>query len=174
VQFVGERTPTSHASVEILDLRDAESGIPDDPAGRHADGDVDRRPAAARDEGRDIRIEREVIVHRYLKEVRDWVAASPALDDGTPGRQQDAGQPRDHGAVVGLEEGRRTLSPARPTPSAPLNVEDVSLSIGTISVVIEEPPSSPAVQRPPALAPPSPERAVSEPTRLSRYYLRRW
>ena len=48
-------------------------------------------------------------------------------------------------------------------------------AIGTISIVIEEPkqtaptalPAPPRVER-------SPERPASEPTRLSRYYLRRW
>jgi hypothetical protein len=69
------------------------------------------------------------------------------------------------------------VEPTPPRPGRPeaLEVQDLNLSIGTISIVIEEPkqtasaalPAPPRVER-------SPERPASEPTRLSRYYLGRW
>lgn len=120
--------------------------------------------------------EREMIVRNYLKEVRAWVAAPTELD------QSELERPRarerraaEHKEVFALAS---EVEPTVPRPGRPetSEVQDLNLSIGTISIVIEEPKQ--AAPAPFAAAPRverAPERpAGPEPTRLSRYYLRRW
>jgi hypothetical protein len=123
-------------------------------------------------------IERETLVRNYLKEVTEWVAQSPALDSAglesvreteqTEGAESAALESRE-ASQVGLS--RKTPSPS-PVPS--LDVQDLTLSIGTIKVVVEELPA--AVATPQIAAPRNvgADRSASEPTRLSRYYLERW
>ena len=71
----------------------------------------------------------------------------------------------------------RSTDQLSPPPGRPegLEVQDLSLSIGTISIVIEEPAQTvPAAIPAPPRADGLPEPPASQPTRLSRYYLRPW
>ncbi len=115
--------------------------------------------------------DREAIVRNYLKDVRAWVAASPAIEESSgPASERD----------TGLDVWTTTTAKQRDVFSLEYEavepqIQDLSLSIGNISIVVEEPGTDAA---PPAPAPPpverSHQRAESEPTRLSRYYLRPW
>ena len=142
---------------------------------------MDRGPA---DAVRDQQVERETIVHNYLKEVRAWVSAPPELDQRELEWQRDAERspaPHDaeqslatHSDVFALEREVQSAAP-RPARSESLEVQDLNLSIGTISIVIEEPKQiAPAAVQAPARVDSPRERPASEPTRLSRYYLGRW
>jgi hypothetical protein len=124
------------------------------------------------------------MVHNYLKEVKAWVSAPPQLDQRQLEWQRDAeGLPAPHGAEQSLAtQGdafalERAVQPAalRPTRPETLEAQDLNLSIGTISIVVEAPKQiAPAVLQAPARVDGPRERAASEPTRLSRYYLGRW
>jgi hypothetical protein len=140
--------------------------------------------------GEDL-VEREEIVRRYLHEVTTWVAAPNELDSADRERSQGAPRPpsrdgearspgvRHRVAAIGSEiaplGGEREVHELeREVQESGREVQELSLSIGTISIVIEEPeqiapaqPPSPRVDRAPA-------QPVSEPTRLSRYYLEPW
>ena len=123
----------------------------------------------------DERMEREVIVHNYLKEVRAWVAATPEIGDSELDRQRQAEVRQESRDVFGLEQEPDAPSPSQPGRREGLEVQDHNLSIGSISIVIEEPKqNAPVALAPPARVERSPERTMSEPTRLSRYYLRSW
>lgn len=145
----------THQSAEIVESRSAAQ----DPQahGRHAprpDAKGSRQPQPtpptevreSADAIRDEHVEGETIVRSYLKEVRAWVAAPPEFDRRQPERQRDEHL---------LSAGRRDelalepeVEPATPRPGRPeaLEVQDLNLSIGTISIVIEEPKqTAPAV-----------------------------
>jgi hypothetical protein len=117
----------------------------------------------------DERVERELIVHQYLQEVSAWVAGTPEGGEPEPERPSAA-----HGDALALEPPPGPGPPRAGRPETP-DVQDLTLSIGTISIVIEE-PALPAPAQPPS--PPRVERSseprASEPTRLSRFYLGRW
>ena len=127
----------------------------------------------------DEHLEQEVIVRNYLKEVRAWVAASPAMQEEK--LEQDGGREGRLGSgdVFSLEhEINSAPFPQAGRSEAPA-VQDLSLSIGTISIVIEEPQkgipaplvTQPVVER---SARPNAQGNDREPTNLSRYYLRSW
>jgi len=124
----------------------------------------------------DEQSERDATFQNYLKEVRAWVAATPEVDEGELERRrpQDAQRERRRG-IVALEQEMNTASSSLHARTQEPEVQDLNLSIGTISVVIEEPKQG--VPSPP-LAPPRAERttqrATSESTSLSRYYIRSW
>jgi hypothetical protein len=124
----------------------------------------------------DEQSERDATFQNYLKEVRAWVAAPPEVDGGGFERErpEDAQRERSRG-IVALDLEMNTASSSLYARTQEPEVQDLNLSIGTISVVIEEPKQG--VPSPP-LAPPraerTTERATSEPTSLSRYYLRSW
>jgi hypothetical protein len=213
-----ERQPAPQESIEMVESQFAAQGPRAQgrraprPEAKDSDQSQPTRVREPADAVRDEHLEREMIVHSYLKEVRAWVAAPPELDQRELERQRDAERPpAGHRDVFALEpevEPTAAPRPGRPEalerqrvaerppaghsdvfalepetePTAPrsgrpeaLEVQDLNLSIGTISIVIEEPkqtapaalPTSPRADR-------SPERPASEPTRLSRYYLTRW
>lgn len=115
-------------------------------------------------------VEREVLVRQYLREVRAWVAASPAVDVAESEAKNDW-QPQTVAVTVEREP---TLSPAQSPRREQLDVHDMNLSIGTISVVVEDPkPPAPVIVPTPSALPPQPQ-TQPEPTSLSRYYLRAW
>jgi hypothetical protein len=129
-------------------------------------------------------VERETIVRNYLKEVRAWVSAPPDIDQRELDWQRDADRPPapraterslvSHSDVFALESEIRPATP-KPVRSESLEVQDLNLSIGTISIVIEEPKQIvPAAVPAPTSMDSSSGRVASEPTRLSRYYLGRW
>ncbi len=105
--------------------------------------------------------------------MRAWVAG-PESDQRELGREGDAERrPTEGREVVALEQ---QVEPTTTRPGRPesLEVQDLNLSIGTISIVIEEPKQAPVAIATRPKWDRSPEGTTSEPTRLSRYYLRRW
>jgi hypothetical protein len=141
-------------------------------------------PGAPSDSVDDEPAQRETIVRNYLKEVRAWVSAPPELDQRQPEGRRDAERLpalavaeqflANRGDAFPLD--REVRRPTHlPTVSETLDVQDLNLSIGTVSIVIEEPKQiAPAGLQPPPRVDGPRERPASEPTRLSRYYLGRW
>jgi hypothetical protein len=166
----GTRNPRQRSaeeqSIEIVESRpEVKDSDPRQPSG------VRESAGAVRDE----HLEREMIVHSYLEEVRAWVAAPPEFDQREQEPQRDVERaPAEYRDVFALEPEAEPTTPRSGRPDA-LEVQDLNLSIGTISIVVEE-----AKQTAPAPLPVlpradrSPERPASEQTRLSRYYLTRW
>jgi hypothetical protein len=141
----------------------------------------DREPL---DTGRDPQTEHETTGDNYLKEVRAWVSGLPELDQREQEWERGADQPpaslrgersfmteRD---AFALQREAPTTAP-HSNRSDTLEAQELNLSIGTISIVVEAPnqiaPSAP--QAPTRVDSPR-ERSASEPTRLSRYYLEPW
>jgi hypothetical protein len=119
------------------------------------------------------RSEQEAAIHNYMKEVRAWVAASPT-DEGTLEQDDWSNVRAELGNVFSFEPETNAASDSGHELSADPGVNDLSLFIGNISIVIEEPQKT---APPPATPPPterSPVETASEPTSLSRYYLRPW
>jgi hypothetical protein len=119
-------------------------------------------------------VEREVLVRQYLREVRAWVAASPMPEDESVSELQQSWteqQPE----TVAFTVARESVPTIQPEPRDQVDVHDMNLSIGNISIVIEEPqPAAPTVIAPtPSASPPQPQTR-HEPISLSRYYLRSW
>jgi|GEM_PF-4948097 len=115
------------------------------------------------------------IVRDQIKEVMAWVATPPEeIQSGRSlsGVMETRTQEDDF-----FKRERQQYEPSSSQPMLPREpeVQDLNLSIGSISIVIEEPkPDVPVFQSPaPAESGPS-ERTTPEPTRLSRYYLRNW
>lgn len=110
-----------------------------------------------------------------MKEVRAWVAATPTIDESASQQDDRAEALQERRDVLAFEHETNAASFARNDRTEEPRVQDVSLSIGNISIVIEEPKKDVSI---PAAAPPSVERSQertgSEPTSLSRYYLRTW
>lgn len=122
--------------------------------------------------GLEEQIERQTIVRNYLQEISEWIS-TPASPEAEPDSFISAD------SVASAEDQARR--PARSNATLPARLradapeQDLSLSIGTIKIVVEEP-------RKEALAPPAPpakpertlERTTAVPTDLSRYYINRW
>lgn len=156
-QFEGQFvTPETGAETEVELLRPINRGAQSDP-----------RPDDPR--------EQEAIVRNYLKVVKAWVAEPPAIDERTT--EQDDWEQALHKRrdVVSFDAARGLASTPRSDRREEPEVQDVSLSIGNVSIVIEEPKkdapaattAAPSVER-------SYERPAREPASLSRYYLRAW
>jgi hypothetical protein len=171
----------SHSVARDLQARNREAPRPGAKDPGQADARGNREAGGA---SRDRQAERESIVGNYLKEVTAWVSAPPELDRQDLESQRDAQRlPAPHRAerplashddVVDLG---REIQPAggRAGRSETLDVQELNLSIGTISIVIEEPKQvAPTPHQPPVRVDSSRERPMSEPTRLSRYYMGRW
>ena len=160
-------------------------------AASHDAGETRPTPNREQPANREQEDDGDTIMRGYLREVRAWVAASPTFEqpesfwDGDVERALPTERPRrvldaraepasrdDDSYAVGSER-RAVASPA--APPAELEVQDLSLSIGTISIVVEEPVHVAPVAVPsPARADRSPAAPGPVPTRLSRYYLSRW
>ena len=119
-------------------------------------------------------VEREVMVRQYLREVRAWVAASPMPDDDIVSEAQSWSDPQPES--VAFTVGRESIPTAQPGTPDQIDVHDMNLSIGNISIVIEEPnpPAAAAVIAPTPSVPPPQPQTRHEPVSLSRYYLRSW
>jgi hypothetical protein len=128
---------------------------------------------------RDALMEPQLIVRDYLKEVQAWVAEGPTMpamppmnSQSEPNRDAEEHPDRTIGAFTVEHETEGPLAPRSGRAEAPA-FQDLSLSIGTISIVIEEPPKdAPLVTQPRGERSPQPNH--SEPVNLSRYYLRSW
>jgi hypothetical protein len=137
---------------------------------------VDRIPALPA-------LDREVAVRSYLKEVTAWVAATEEMDttvfDSASEISHDSGTLAQRNNVFRIEprfDARQVTTPESLVGEHQPQVQDVSLSIGSISIVIEEPRAESAT--PAVTTQPRAERTQTsgapEPTRLSRYYLSGW
>jgi hypothetical protein len=131
------------------------------------------RAAEQSDAGLDERIERQTIVRNYLQEISEWIS-TPTSSEEEPDSFISAD------SVATAEDQARRPARANATepgrlPADALEQQDLSLSIGTIKIVVEEPRNVAPV--PPAL-PAKPEAAFERTktvsTDLSRYYLNRW
>ncbi len=117
-------------------------------------------------------------VGSYLKEVMEWIAARPDTDeDDTTSQISDA-----YTAITntwGLDQTNETYIASRSDQTRDPDIQDLNLSIGTISIVVEDPSGheslAPALPAAPIQTQSAPSSAAShEPTNLSRYYLRSW
>ena len=63
---------------------------------------------------------------------------------------------------------------SQPTQPDRIDVQETSLSIGSINIVIEDPKPNVMTIAPAPGAPAAQPQPQSEPTSLSRYYLQRW
>lgn len=132
-------------------------------------------PAATIDDERAARAE---LVRRYLHEVRAWVAASPEpepeSEDVLPEWTGEAEEPSPRRRGSRAAEASVSLEPP---PARGPEVQDVSLSIGSISIVVEGPQQQVPVTPPQAPQPQAPagaHEAPAAPVDLSRYYIRRF
>jgi hypothetical protein len=138
---------------------------------------VERFAGAEKQAGTGVeeRIERQLLVRNYLKEISEWISTPASSPEEEPvsfisanrfesAEDQAHRTPRSNVAL--LDQSRMDLP----------EQQDLSLSIGTIKIVIEEPRKDvPAPPAPAAKPEPAFERTTTAaPTDLSRYYLNRW
>jgi hypothetical protein len=110
------------------------------------------------------------IFQDQLKEVIAWITSPPEEVEQTTFEVIEA--PHETNTVV-VREREQGRSAERPSKASEPHVNDLSLSIGTISIVVEEPKQDFPVSLTPApTTHTSPQPVAPEPTRLSRYYLR--
>jgi len=110
------------------------------------------------------------IFQDQLKEVIAWITSPPEAVEQTALEVIEAQHETDTVVVREREQGRPAQ---RPTNNNEPHVNDLSLSIGTISIVVEEPKQDfPVPLTPVPTTHTSPQPVAPEPTRLSRYYLR--
>ena len=119
-------------------------------------------------------LEREVSVSDYLKEVMAWVSAKPEIEAPEPSQSRRPDVKQISNEVFAHDHQASGTSLASSGTREP-EIHDLDLSIGSISIVIEEPkPAVPASFQPPPPAERAREQTTREPTNLSRYYLRSW
>jgi hypothetical protein len=115
-------------------------------------------------------------VQHYLKEVMEWISAPPEIDESELEQTHRTKLPRvpESENSFALEHERDAAAVARQTQAREPEVQDLNLSIGTISIVIEEPKAAttPALPAPAPRAESSHAPARNESSSLSRYYLR--
>ena len=133
-----------------------------------------RNPGAnARSDSPALPTERTRFDQPQLKEVIAWVTANPTNIEEEPfpeifipSRNEPGNEFADHSQLD-------SLAP-RPARAQAPQIQDFSLSIGNISIVIDEPKQdAPALPTPPPIIERPPE-VSDRPTDLSRYYLDRW
>jgi hypothetical protein len=150
--------------VQRLEARSSEEPPPPQPAGKK-----ERSEAALADQ-----LERDRIGRDQIKEVMAWVAATPEdVEKELWSTSPIEAQP-EAGDLLARERGPHLPSSRQPVGAKEAEVQDLSLSIGSISIVIEEPKRDVPVSLTPVPTADRSERAAPEPTRLSRYYLRNW
>jgi hypothetical protein len=117
-------------------------------------------------------IGREILVRQYLREVREWVAAPPTLISDLP--EKEVTQPNSQGQAESIASEREREPSQAATQATQPDVHETSLSIGSISVVIEDPKPAATTIAPTPSAPKTQPQTQPEPISLSRYYLQRW
>lgn len=128
-------------------------------------------------QSREEQLERARSFQDYLREVREWVSATPEADERAAIVEAEP-------QVVetdrrGVRTIAQTLEAARQNfaeREREREVQELNLSIGSISIVVEQPTQ---ITQPLPAAQPTPERTASEraesgSTDLSRFYLRSW
>jgi len=174
-QPLTEETVTVEISAEELQQPDHETR---DSSVRHHEvqsveivNQVDARPKPANANVADAP-DREPrrIFQDQLKEVIAWITSPPEEVEQTTFEAIEAQHDTNH---VVIREREQPRSAERPSKASEPHVNDLSLSIGTISIVVEEPKQDFPVSIAPApTTHTSPQPVAPEPTRLSRYYLR--
>ena len=153
---------TPDSSVDLQEVRNVRVIKPAEPTAP--------KPANVKDE-KPLQQDRRQIFQNQLKEVMAWINSPPDEVEQSPETFEVTEIQQTSNAFASEREQGR--SPERSiTPSEP-QVQDLSLSIGTISIVVEEPKQDhPVSLTPPPATHTSPQPVAPEPTRLSRYYLR--
>lgn len=134
-------------------------------------------PAFKPEENSDDGYSREQIWHSSLKEVRGWVAEAPDVSiKEIPSKDISKTVSAEKGAPVSLS---KTESPVsfykRPTESQPIEepkIHDFHLSVGTISLTIEEPQKEIKRSEQPLMKKERTHKRDVDSTRLSRHYIR--
>jgi hypothetical protein len=143
---------------------------PETPDEEHSQAALERHDSTP-----DKQSEAQLLVRNYLKEVRAWVAMPPEpIEDSA---EADIGLEGyyDRSDVFSPGPAPDTSRVAPVLPAEAPAVQDLSLSIGSISIVVEEPQKNmpaPVATQPRAEG--SMPRGDRESTNLSRYYLRTW
>ncbi|MBV9959595.1 MAG: hypothetical protein JO360_14310 [Acidobacteria bacterium] len=115
--------------------------------------------------------DREILQKVFFREIHEWIAAptesAAELRPEPPARVENSER-------VSLIEADANFAQRRQRAAEKERLEqhDLSLSIGSISIVIEEPPSPPQVVQPPPRAESSRPQSTAEFSRLSRHYIR--
>ncbi len=116
----------------------------------------------------------------YLKEVREWVAGTSHFDNekiksGDTIETEDAEKVAPQSEMAPLSENRSTASsypkPVEPRGKEGPEIHNFHLSIGTISLTIEEPQKGTQSKEPPRMIK-AESREQTETSRLSRHYIR--
>jgi hypothetical protein len=114
------------------------------------------------------------IPHEYLEGIREWLT-SPSIDVAESDRPGTLRQSSER-AFVPAKDPDRSTRPGRADPELrPQNeIQEFSLSIGSISIVVEEPaaPKQQANVQPQTVAPVSPAAPAHDAFALSRRYFR--
>jgi len=157
--------PSDAASVEAHDtLEVGDSGSDERPSIQGVSRESRRPPESA--------FERGLVWHETYRLVRDWVAAAPSADELPQSieRHDVVEGPTARPAIISL--GTAPAPPAAEGPAGePSAVPEVHVSIGSISVMVEEPVTKP--QAPPP-TPPMRQEPAAPPdwTRRRRLYIR--
>jgi hypothetical protein len=174
-----EQTPASAQipqSVSALELRNATSAPEFDFGNprREVTSDYSRSTEPS-ETGLDDAVERQSVVRNYLKEISEWISTPVLADEEASFTSEDRGSSTGNPA---RRAERMNISPmATPDRSRTGTPEqqDLTLSIGTIKIVVEEPRAqAAALPVPPATTERTFERTTTAPTDLSRYYINRW
>jgi hypothetical protein len=132
----------------------------------------DRLPAPPPDLNDDVSIERQQILRNYLKEVTEWISTPAIVEDEAHAPESSASFETDQNARSEFQRHISSQKDLRETPEQ----DGLSLSIGTIKIVIEEPQATPAAvaASPQAQSDKSAGRPGRARIDLSRYYINRW
>jgi hypothetical protein len=151
------RNATSATEFDFGDQGRETTPDEEDP-GRYSRSTEQRRSGLAE------RVERQLIVQNYLKEISEWISTPVATEEESASLIADV-------SGASNSDLRRRADQSR---TAAPEQQDLTLSIGTIKIVVEEPRAQPAPPPAPlANTEPAFERATTAPTDLSRYYINR-
>ena len=117
---------------------------------------------------------RERVYESVLAGIREWISTEAApeqelLDDGAPRRRVLAAERSSSNELAAHSYRSRPGETDDETRIAP---QEINLSVGTISIVIEEPPTQSVAQPAPSRAEVRSDISTVGPASLSRYYLR--
>ena len=136
-----------------------------------------RRPPADQTAFRETQMqsERDALAGGYLKEVIDWISTpweTGEREIESAGETEPLEKSNDRGSS-GVKT--RTQPSFQTSPDRDDGAQQLSLSIGTISIVVEEPRKEAQVSAVvPAPTEQVAERPTAQSTDLSRYYIRSW
>ncbi|MFQ5793440.1 MAG: hypothetical protein ACE5JP_00115 [Candidatus Bipolaricaulia bacterium] len=175
------------------ELLEREEMVESDPVGKESVPHLDKPSSSASQEVEDDlvfkpgvesedRVSQVQIQQAYLKEVREWVAETPIVDNEEI-KNRDISKTVEMGERIPVTRGERELPAAsyshpklmESQQSKEPEIHDFHLSIGTISLTIEEPQKeaqSQSKEPPQVITKERKSNVASEHSRLSRYYIR--